>query len=326
MNRPTIWNLVKVAIAIGLVFLVVSQTSLGEIVAVWRRVSVPWLFIGCLMFFGITWMNARRYWILIERQVGFTQVFGVVILQTAISNLIATSAGAVSYVAMLRGAHQVASGRGITSLLLARVGDLFGMWLGLALASWIVWERITSLHWLILIFLAGIAGGLVAFLLAVTWRYQFLDATKRLLRILCLSEVPIITRGLALLGTLADQRSRTLFPLLVSNLTYSCAIFLLNALWIYFIVQAFAVPIDIWAVVFMGSVTQLLAIVPIQVLGGLGVSDVTSMYLYGIFGISQPEIAPFVVGSRVVFYGINLLLLLLYLPLNSHFRRASANG
>lgn len=70
------------------------------------------------MFGGITWIYACRYWILIGRQVGFSQVFGVV-LQTAISNLIATSAGAVSYVTMLRGAHQVTLSRGIKLLLLA---------------------------------------------------------------------------------------------------------------------------------------------------------------------------------------------------------------
>jgi uncharacterized membrane protein YbhN (UPF0104 family) len=51
---------------------------------------------------------------------------------------------------------------------------------------------------------------------------------------------------------------------------------------------------------------QLISIIPIQVFGGLGVSEVTTMYLYGLFGVTAEVIAPILVGARVLFYLTNL--------------------
>ena len=56
-------------------------------------------------------------------------------------------------------------------------------------------------------------------------------------------------------------------------------------------------------------------VVPVQVFGGLGVTDITTMYLLGLFGINQPQLAATIIGLRIIFYAANLLLLL-YLPLD----------
>jgi len=89
--------------------------------------------------------------------------------------------------------------------------------------------------------------------------------------------------------------------------------------------RLFAVSIGAWPVLFIISLIQLLSIIPIQVFGGLGVYEVTSLYLYGLFSISRPEIVPVIISSRIYLYLLNLLLLL-YLPLDSRLGREEVKG
>jgi uncharacterized membrane protein YbhN (UPF0104 family) len=283
-------------------------------------VSWAWLLAGFVAFGATTWFSTRRYWILIGRQVTFPQLLSLVILQNAVSNFVASGAGAVSYVAMLRSEHRVRVSQGITSLLLAKVGDLSAVGLALALSGWVVWERIAALRGLVVALVALIAGGLLTFVLVIVLRQRFVAAARWLLHRLGLTRAPFCDRALNLLSALAEQDARGLYPLLAPVMGYSCLMLILTFAVAYWLVRAFDVPISVMPIVFMVSLTQLMAIIPIQVFGGLGVYDVTMMYLYGLFGISQSEIAPVLVGARVVFYVYNLLLLL-YVPLAARLHR-----
>jgi uncharacterized membrane protein YbhN (UPF0104 family) len=84
-------------------------------------------------------------------------------------------------------------------------------------------------------------------------------------------------------------------------------------LFAYSSLQIFGVRIDIWPVIFVVSLTQIMTLVPIQVFGGLGLYDFTYLYLYGLFGIDRSEFAPVIVALRLCFYLTNLVLLALIL-------------
>jgi uncharacterized membrane protein YbhN (UPF0104 family) len=77
----------------------------------------------------------------------------------------------------------------------------------------------------------------------------------------------------------------------------------------YCSLQIFRVRIDIWPVIFVVSLTQIMTLLPIQVLGGLGLYDISYLYLYSLFGIDKSEFAPVVVGLRIAYYLTNLLFL-----------------
>jgi uncharacterized membrane protein YbhN (UPF0104 family) len=74
-----------------------------------------------------------------------------------------------------------------------------------------------------------------------------------------------------------------------------------------------AVPISGWGVLFVLTFSLLISLVPIQVFGGLGVYEVTAIYLYSLMGVRSELVVPMVVSSRIYLYLLNLLLLL-YLP------------
>ena len=68
---------------------------------------------------------------------------------------------------------------------------------------------------------------------------------------------------------------------------------------------------------------KILSIVPIQVFGGLGVSEAASLVLFGLFGFVESELAAVLIGMRILFTLTNLAALL-YLPAYALFFPPSA--
>jgi uncharacterized membrane protein YbhN (UPF0104 family) len=65
---------------------------------------------------------------------------------------------------------------------------------------------------------------------------------------------------------------------------------------------------------------QITVIIPIQVFGGLGIYDITNLYLYSLFGFEQAQMAAVIIGIRLIFYLINALVFL-YVPIQGWLQR-----
>ena len=61
--------------------------------------------------------------------------------------------------------------------------------------------------------------------------------------------------------------------------------------------------------IWMMALTQLIGFIPILVFGGLGVNDITAMYLYSLLGVRQELVAPIVIAARIYLYLLNISLL-----------------
>jgi uncharacterized membrane protein YbhN (UPF0104 family) len=314
--RLRLWSVLKIGLAVALASFVFRQASVRELVALWQRISLPWLLAAILTFWAIVWLNARRYWLLLDGKATFRQLLSLVVLQTALGNLIATSAGAVSYLGVLRGKYEVQLSQGISSLLLARFGDMLALMLALALSSAFVWFQVSSLHVLVALLLLAMLGVAVVFVLVLVLRQRIVGLVERLVELLRLNRVGFVERVVNGLSGLAEQDTDYLRRLIGPLLVYSLLSLTFTFALAYAIVHLFAIPLGLWQVVFMVALMQFMTLIPIQVFGGLGVSDITSLYLYGLFGISQASVTPAIIGSRILFYLMNLVLLL-YFPLES---------
>src|SRR5690348_1972439 len=87
INRPALWNFLKLVLAVALAGFILSKTSFAELVALWQRISIPWLLINALALYTLVWAMARRYWILLGKETGFHSVLSVVVVQTIVGNL-----------------------------------------------------------------------------------------------------------------------------------------------------------------------------------------------------------------------------------------------
>jgi uncharacterized membrane protein YbhN (UPF0104 family) len=75
---------------------------------------------------------------------------------------------------------------------------------------------------------------------------------------------------------------------------------------------------DIFAILFVSVLTQLVSYFPVSVFGGLGINETSALYFWSFFGIPQDVLAPALIGIRIVFYLFNLIPLI-YLPVYSVF-------
>ncbi len=309
-------NVVKGVLAFLLVGFVLSKVKMGEIIALQERISVFWLFVAFILFFLITLLKALQYYILIDRQVNYSAVLNIVVTQNAISNFIATSVGIISYLTMFHVEQGVKIRRASFVFLLTKAGDLIAIWIFLFVSSFFVWKKIILLHNAVTIILVLIFVLIFLFLCSIILRERFVLGLRGISNKLNLGKISFIDKSLNMLQSLAEQEQRAVFQMVGLSIVYSIFYLFLNLIWAYATLQIFELKIGIFGIVFANLLMQLISYLPLQIFGGLGVNEISMLYLYGYFGLPQTEIATVLVASRILFYLMNLAVLL-YLPLHA---------
>ena len=200
------------------------------------------------------------------------------------------------------------------------VGDLFSMGFYLLLSASFVWDRVNALHGIVVVLLVAILVFVILFWTAVFLRRAFVSQVERWLHFIRLDRFSLVQRGLGFLGALADTEHQVVVQMLSKGLLVSVLYMSLTMIYFYSRTQIFHIPLDFWAILFTASMMQLISIIPLQIFGGLGISDLTSIYLYELFGVAGVEISAIVIGLRVIFYLFNLGVLL-YIPADILARR-----
>lgn len=318
-------DVLKIALALALMGFIFSKTNLQDFISLRDLISWPWLLISLVLFFVMTTMKAAQYWALFERRIPYSQVLRVVTVQNALTNLVSNAAGIASYLAMFRVEQNVKLRHSGAIFIITKAGDLFSMGFFLLLSAWLVWARAGILHQLVLLLLAAVFLALLAFWTAVFLRQKFILQLQRTIHWMRLDRVSIIERGLNMLQSVAEQEQRMVVRMFLLGITLSMSYMTLTMAYSYSRFQTFRIPLDLWAIIFIAALMQFVSIVPVQIFGGLGLSEVTLLYLYSLFGIIQPDLPAILVGLRLLFYMFNLTLLL-YEPVGvfvSRFRSAN---
>jgi uncharacterized membrane protein YbhN (UPF0104 family) len=317
-NSSTLWNVLKIVLALILVGFVLSRTDLDQFLSQLERISIPWLVFYVVLFLSLTLLKALQYYYLNGRQVTFPRVLNVVVMQNAITNYFASTAGIASYLAMFRAEHGVKVGRSALIFLLTKIGDLIIVWLALCVSSMLVWQTIEMFHSLVLVLILGVGVVLLVFFLTVLFRQKFVSLLGKILDILRLSRVSLIQKGVNTLETLSEIELGKLVRILGMTFILSTVYFIVSVILIYASYAMFDFRQDIRFVLFVTVLLLLISYIPIQIFGGLGVTETSSFYFWSTFNVPQPELASVLIGIRIFFYFVNLLPLL-YLPIYSIF-------
>ncbi len=313
-----VWNILKIILALALAGFVLSRTDLDELSALHERIDGIWLTIGILLYFLITLLKALQYYFLINRRVGYPHVLNVVVVQNAVSNFIATGAGIVSYLTLFRVEQGVRVSRAVLVFLLTKIGDLIAIWMFMLVSSLLLWQRVEVLHGLIAVLLTVIGTVIIIFFAVVLLRQKFVAWLALFLEKTRLSQFGYVTRLMDFLNSLAEQEHAFVFRMVGTGVAFSLPYMFFTMAWLYASLLTFSFDIGVLPVVFVNTIMQLISYLPIQVFGGLGINEMTSLYMYGMFDVPQAELAAVLVGMRVLFYLTNLAALL-YLPLYAVF-------
>jgi uncharacterized membrane protein YbhN (UPF0104 family) len=308
-KKDTVWQILKITVALALISVVISQVSLKSLLLLRERIAFPWVIVSVLAFYAAIWSMARRYWILIGERIPFRELFKIVLYQNIVGNLVTTAAGAAWYVGILSNEHTIEVTKCFLSLLLARFGDLITLLLTLSLAALVVWQQIPTLQLTVMAVLFSLMAVVALFVLMLALRRQLIVILGRMSYGFHLHEKALSQRILAALTVFSNQEMHQLRIAIGPLAGYSFLTLATMLLFAYSSLRIFGVRIDVWPVVFVVSLTQVLTLIPVQVFGGLGLYDVTYLYLYGIFGVDSSEFAMVVLGLRLCFYLTNLALL-----------------
>jgi uncharacterized protein (TIRG00374 family) len=244
----------------------------------------------------------------------------IVTIQNTVSNFVANSAGIASYLATLKLEDNIKLTRSAIVFIITKVMDVFFIGLFLGISSAIVWTQIRDLQLLIILLLVAIGFLLFLFGAAILLRKPFVRAMESLLRRFRLVQLSFIQRGIESLKALAEQDHKMVLPMVFQAFSLSLLYFTLIMAMSFISYELFSIPLGGWAIVFVSCLLQLISLIPIGIFGGLGVNDISLMYLYSFFGLSQSIVPAIAVGFRILGY-LSGVLGLGYLPAFSYFTR-----
>ena len=319
-KRPlSAWDVLKAILALVLLGYVASQTNFEQLLKLGERFSWTWFAITFFLFFSMIVLKAVQYYYLIDKRTSFLRVLEIVVLQNALMNFVATAAGIASYLTMLGAEKDVRFGRAAVSFIVVKMGDIMAV-LVLLLASlfWVsplpkVANRIVVLT------LAFTVLIIIIFFAAILLRRKFVEIVKKMLSFFKLENVAIIQKGVDLLDAIAEQDQKKIIHSILTAFMLSILYIGLATLWAYARLRMFSLTIEFAIVAFVSAMLQIASWIPVYILGGLGVSETLSVYLFALFGENKIELAAVMIGVRIIFYLMNAISLL-YLPAETIFR------
>lgn len=322
-KTPPVWNVVKIILAVGLISFIFSKTNLSDVVKTLQNISAPWLIVSIFTFVLITLLKALQYHLLMRKNASYAQVLNLIIWQNAVSNYLLTGAGIATYLAMSRVEYEVKLSRSVVVFLLVKIGDLMAIWLTLLVSALLLWQQITPFR-LVVLFLLSVIGAVIAiFLLTILLRQKFIAFLMTVFSRVGLLRMRFVKQALDSVLSLAEAGGskmwRVLSALLLSSLVYLAA----SLAWMYANYAVFGLRLEPLTFIFVLALMQLVSYIPIVAFGGLGLSETASLYLFGAFGVHSSALAPVLVGTRILYYLLNLLPLI-YLPLYEFFRKNTA--
>lgn len=320
-------DLLKIILALALMVFVFSKTNLQNLIVLKDVLSWPWLWISLVFFCFVTITKGLQYWALLGVSISFRETLKIVIIQNALTNFVTNTAGIASYMTMFRLEQNVRLRRSGLVFILTKAGDLLAMVCFLVLSLFQVWSGVEPLHETVVVVVVIVSAGLLIFWTAVFLRQRFVLQFRKLIHLIRLDQVGLVRRGLDMLDALADQQQTTIVRALFKGTVLSLLYMTLTMAYSYARFQIFHIPVDFWEIIFITTIMQFVSIIPIQIFGGLGVAELTLIYLFSLFGTGQVDIAAILVALRVLFYLFNLAVMI-YIPMDVFLnkRKLSANN
>lgn len=313
-----IWNVVKILIAIVLVGYVFSRTNLDEFLSLHEQILPAYLIATFILYACLTAFKAFMYHVLLQQDTQYLRVLNVVVLQNAVSNFFAAGAGLASYLAMLKVEENVKMGRAGLVFLIIKIGDLLAVWLVMLACGLLYWNQISNLHQTFVFVEAIIGAGLLLFFGMLFFRAPFIYAVSRFMGRFGLTRFSVLRQGIQGFEALVEMDPKNVSLIVFNAFWISFFYYLLTLAWMVASMYAFNFQAEAWVIIFVSGILQLFSMIPINIFGGLGVAEATSLYLYPLFGVDKNELLPILLGWRILYYLTNLFVLI-YLPVYTIF-------
>jgi uncharacterized protein (TIRG00374 family) len=220
---------------------------------------------------------------------------------------------------MLGTEKNVRLGRATISFVVVKMVDLVAV-LFFLLGSMLLLQPLPEAAVRIFVVVVLLALLVLAFFIGIVlFRRRFASLLRIIAVKLSLDKIKFIQRGLELFDNIAEQSQEKIFHIVLTTSILSLLYMLITMGWGYARLRMFSLSLEIEIVTFVHAILQVVSWIPVLVLGGLGISETISVYLFSVFGETQAELAAVLISARLIFYLMNAFSLL-YLPVETVIR------
>ena len=291
MNRQTIAKISAVVITAVLVAILLSQISIGEVAKTLTSIDPIYLVIAFILYLFSYFFRALRFHILLNNKVSIKDLFTIVCVHNMANNLLPARTGEVSYVYLSKKLHDIPTGEGIASLMVARVFDLISISLLFFVAALYVRDlppMIDKVIWIIAGFMVLVVSMLIGL---VYFGEKFMKVTKNIISRLGGNRFQVaeylLRKGSETVESFGMVKSRTI---VIWCMLASVMVWLLLYLANYVLVNAMYINLGVWAVILGSTFAIFTTILPIQSIGGFGTLEGGWAIGFMVIGVSK-EIA-----------------------------------
>jgi len=291
----TFAKVLQIVIPVSLFFYLLSQTGIKEVWGTLQLVEWKWVLIGFVLFAGLDIWRAIRYYYFLKLKT--ISVVPATIICGVFNTLLPFRLGELSFPYLLRKCN-VKISQSVASLVSVRLIDL--LVLGFAiLLSWALGLASPQVALVIkVILMLGILFLILGIVLRRVWSGNHLNVFE------VLSErfhVPShwLNKLKSWLSVLKELVS---FSTLAYGILISVVIWLENAAVSFFLFKSVGLSLDFPQIFYAFSILQVVALLPINVMGGIGIMDLSWIGFLTFFGISFQDASEATVATRIIFY------------------------
>lgn len=294
-------KLLSLGVGVILISWLLSQLDRASAIKIIREIPISLLIIGFLCYALGFYLRAIRFRLLLPPEKSVKHLFPIVLVHYTALNIIPARLGELSYIYLLKKVNGISTGCSVSNLLMARVFDHITLSL-LFLVSWPFIDL--SSQWLktLSLLVSGFLIVTFALLMGIlAYKEKCIAWIKILVTKFGWANTAIIRRiihemeevAVALKGIQVKKNAAKVFGM---------SVLIWMSIWgsNYALLLAFQVDFTYIEVILASTCIILLRVLPLQVMGGLGIHETTWVFIAVALGIPKNIAITAAFGSHIL--------------------------
>jgi hypothetical protein len=306
MDRQRIIKIIAVLVSLALVFLLLSQIQLGDVIASLSAIDPVYIILGFIIYLCSFYIQAIRFRVLLQEEVPVSDLFNIVCIHTFINKLLPARTGEVSYIYLVKKMCRRSTGDGIASLVAARIFDFLILSIFFLFSIALLENIPAQISDILLIIQVLLIILIITLLLVLYFDEQFLHILYRFIEAFRLDRYKKVQYLIKIADeTIQSYKVMKTHHILWKTFATTLGTWLVMYLFYGILLYSFSIRVPFPVISLIVSVVAVLPLLPIYAIGGFGTTEVTTTAFLIAFGVSSETaiVASFGVHIIGLIYG-----------------------
>lgn len=282
------YQVISITLSLLIVYFLVIQINFQDVLGVLTKVKPGFLIAAFISYFILNWGRAYRFWILLEKKIGFWELSRISLAHNLINSILPARTGELSYIYYTRKSGKISVARGLASLFSSRILDTLAVVVLILFSLIFIFSEISNAREVLYLTIAGLAVVLALIVFFIFGGSKISKILNRFFLFFKLDRFPVGQKILSkldeALSLITQLKTASLFwPIFAVTML----IWILIFLRVWLIALGFGLGIDFWQSVFIGGLPTLVSIVPFYTFGNFGIFEGSSTLALALVGFDK---------------------------------------